>query len=119
MDKASRDVGVELSDMIAQLRLELGAAMGAGRDARLRFVAESLELELKVSVTREGKGNAGIKFWVVEAGVEGSAKRTREQTIRLKLSPRDVAGPDGAAEGKDGKPGRPALISRSERRRRG
>jgi len=52
MDKASRDVGVELSDMIAQLRLELGAAMGAGRDARLRFVAESLELELKVSVTR-------------------------------------------------------------------
>lgn len=113
MSDADGEVGVGLSEMIEQLRLELGAALGAGDGKGLRFIAESVELELNVSVAREGKGKAGIKFWVVDAGLEGGVKRAREQTIKLKLSPRDVSGPGGEAPGKDGKAGRAVLISES------
>lgn len=104
----SDGVGIELSSMISQLRLELGAAMGEGEGKHLRFIPESVELELKLSVTREGKGNAGIKFWVINAGAEAGAKAVREHTLKLKLSPRDIS---------DGTP-RPALISKDRETKR-
>ncbi len=95
MSGEGEEVGIELSSMISQLRLELAAAMGEGEGKVLRFVPESVELELKLSVTRAGKGNAGIKFWVIDAGAEASRERTREHTIKLKLVPYDVS--DGTA----------------------
>ncbi len=92
MSSEGEEVGIELSSMISQLRLELAAAMGEGEGKALRFVPESVELELKLSVTRVAKGNAGIKFWVVDAGGEASKERMREHTIKLKLLPRDASG---------------------------
>jgi hypothetical protein len=91
MSGEGEEVGIELSSMISQLRLELAAAMGEGEGKALRFVPESVELELKLSVSRAGKGNAGIKFWVVDAGGEVSRERMREHTIKLKLVPYDVS----------------------------
>lgn len=92
MSGEGEEVGIELSSMISQLRLELAAAMGEGDGKALRFVPESVELELKLSVKRAGKGNVGIKFWVVDAGAEASTERTREHTIKLKLLPRNASG---------------------------
>jgi hypothetical protein len=43
-----------------------------------------VELEFSVEVTREGSGEAGIKFWVVSMG--GRAGLSNAQTHRVSLS---------------------------------
>jgi hypothetical protein len=86
--------GLELAETIQQLREELGKAIHAGEGQPLRFKLDTIELELKLLVSREGKAKAGVKFWVVDAGVEGAAKREQMQTLKLKLTP-VVADPAG------------------------
>jgi Trypsin-co-occurring domain 2 len=81
------DSGLQLAETIQQLREELATAIHAGEGQPLKFKLDTVELELKLLVSREGKGKAGVKFWVVDAGVEGAAKREQVQTIKLKLTP--------------------------------
>ncbi|MFI6687697.1 trypco2 family protein [Streptomyces sp. NPDC050485] len=94
------DDAVELADMIAQLRHELGRAMAAGDGDALRFQAERLELELTVGVERSREPGAKVRFWVFDVGASARSANTVMQRITLVLRPVSGDAPD-----------RPALIS--------
>jgi Trypsin-co-occurring domain 2 len=80
---------ITLADMIETLRQELEAAQMKGMQRPVAFGVEKVELELKVVLSRKGKGGGGIKFWVVSA--EGTAEGSREtaHSFKLTLSPLD------------------------------
>ncbi|MCX3063559.1 trypco2 family protein [Streptomyces beihaiensis] len=97
------DDGVELADMIAQLRGELSRAMAEGEGNGLRFRAEKVELELTVGVERSREPGAKVRFWVFDVGATARTATTATQRLTLTLQPVDGATPD-----------RPAVISGDE-----
>ncbi|WP_372348128.1 trypco2 family protein [Streptomyces sp. KL116D] len=97
------DDAVELADMIAQLRRELGRAMTEGADADLRFRAERVELELTVGVERTREPGVKVRFWVFDATAAARRSATTTQRLTLTLQPVTADAPDA-----------PALISGAE-----
>ncbi|MER5946780.1 trypco2 family protein [Streptomyces sp. NPDC001904] len=91
------DDAVELADMIAQLRSELGRAMAAGSGEALRFQAEKLELELTVGVERSREPGAKVRFWVFDVGASARHAQTAQQRITLTLQPVMSEAPDTPA----------------------
>ena len=84
----AEDDRVLLSDMIEDLREELQAAAlrGAGQD--LVFEIEKAELEAKVVVSKTGKADAKVQFWVVSTGGGYEQKGEDTHTVRLTLLPK-------------------------------
>jgi hypothetical protein len=80
--------GVELAQMISQLRQDLISAMQAGEDKELLFELGPVELELTVAVSKEGGPNAKVRFWVIEVGADGKVASQSTQRIKLTLDPR-------------------------------
>ena len=66
---------IELRQVIDQLREEL------------RFAVESVDVELRVGVSKGGTAGAKAKFWVLDLAGEAKYSADRSQTIRLKLKP--------------------------------
>ncbi len=90
--------GIELAELVRQLRAELNKALAEGESERLRFELGPIELSLTVTVGREATPGAKIRFWVVEAGAEAKISRESVQEIKLLLTPRDMKAepvPDG------------------------
>ena len=85
---------VPLAEAIEGLRAELERAMTSGEGARLRFEASSVELTMHAAVTDTGGGRAGIKWCLLDFGVEGSHQSQTTQEIKLVLTPR-VQGEQG------------------------
>ncbi len=79
--------GVELSKMLASLRKELGAAQQEGDGKDIKFVINDIALELQLTVTKEDGGEAGIKFWVVNAEISDKVTSQSIQKIKLNLKP--------------------------------
>ena len=79
---------VLLSDMIEDLRKELqdAATKGAGQD--LVFEIEKAELEATVVVSKTGKADAKVQFWVVTAGGGYERKGEDTHTVKLTLLPK-------------------------------
>jgi len=92
--------GLELASVVRQLRAELNEAMDDSEGERLRFELGPVELSLMVTVGREAKPGAKIRFWVIEAGGDAKISREAVQEIKLVLTPLDMK----AALGPDGKP---------------
>lgn len=88
--------GIELASLIRQLRAELAQALATGEGERLRFELGPVELNVTVTVGREASPGARIRFWVVEAGTDAKISREAVQEIKLKLTPKDMADPDGS-----------------------
>jgi hypothetical protein len=100
------DGKIQLGAVLEQLRSELWEQVLTAGSQELQFEVESVELELKVGVTRGGDVSAKAKFWVLELGAGGNAKSEETQTVKLKLKPRVR----GAAKGSE------TLIGRDDRR---
>lgn len=79
--------GVPLAQAIAALRSELMTAWTDAQDKSLRFKVAAVEVTLEVAVTWTGKGAAGIKWWLLEAGGEVGREKAVTQTIKLTLDP--------------------------------
>lgn len=81
---------IALSEMIETLRheLEISQMKGAGRP--VAFGVDKVELEVKVVVSRKQKGEGGIKFWVLTAGVGAEGASESAHTFKLTLSPLDA-----------------------------
>ncbi len=75
--------GIELSQMIIDLRAALERAQDEGQGKAIQFLVNETELELNVTLTDQGE--AGIKFYVLTAGA--CASNEHSQKIRLKLQP--------------------------------
>ena len=80
-------VDVPLASAIKALRRELVTALHEGKDQDVRFALGPIELEFQVEVSREGGGDAGIKFWVVSLGAKGTRRSGTTHTVKLSLSP--------------------------------
>jgi hypothetical protein len=76
------DRSIGLSELIKQVKRELLSPDLEEDDVPLLSV-DQVELELQVSVRKEGK--AGIKIYVVEIG--GGGNRDDVQTVKVMLSP--------------------------------
>jgi hypothetical protein len=83
------DIG--LAEMIESLRSELQVSLEAGSKKGVQFDLEKVELELKVAVSRKGRAEAGIAFWVVKAGANVEGGRDAAHTFKLTLMPVDAA----------------------------
>lgn len=79
---------IGLAELVEQVKKELLSSVpGNSSDAPILFV-ESVELELKVTASREGNG--GVKIDVLSIGggeVKGTLKRENVHTVKVKLSP--------------------------------
>jgi hypothetical protein len=95
---------VTVADAIKQLRAQLEEAQREGEGRELRFVAQSVEVELAIVFKTETEGGAGVKAWFLD--VSGKAKSADETTHKVKLVLRPV--------GRDGKP---TLVSDKEHER--
>ena len=80
---------VQLADMIHMLRHELQRAQEKSHKEgeAILFETEKVELELKVALTRTAKGDAGVKFWVVNAGGGLEQSGATTHTFKLTLKP--------------------------------
>jgi Trypsin-co-occurring domain 2 len=73
---------VSLKEVINKIKLELLTPDSAG-EAEPMFSVDSVSIELKVEVKKEGK--AGLQIHVLQAG--GSIATDTAQTIKVTLSP--------------------------------
>lgn len=78
---------VPLSAAIAALRDEMTRAWQESRGQRVRFRPSPVELTLQVAVTSGGRGNAGVKWWLIELGGEVSRESAVTQIVKLTLDP--------------------------------
>jgi hypothetical protein len=72
-----------LAAAIEAPRGELVVALEKGKDAEVRFALGPVELEFQVEVSREMGADAGIKFWVVALGGEGSRSSATTQSVQV------------------------------------
>ncbi len=86
--------GIEVADLIWQLRHELSRAMWAGEHTDLRFEAGPVELELSVVVERSTEPGMKAKLLVIDAGVSGRRATAATQRVKLTLHPRRADAPD-------------------------
>lgn len=82
---------VPLADFLSAFRSELRLA-AAERDADLQFEVGPVTVEFTVLTRREGEGRAGVKFWVVDAGVTGKIAGESTQKVTMQLTPLDSNG---------------------------
>jgi hypothetical protein len=79
----AEESSIGLAELIEQVKREL-LATSLDNETDVPFLSvDSIELELQVTVKREGK--TGIKIYILEAG--GSAGRDDVQTVKVTLSP--------------------------------
>lgn len=83
--------GVELAEFVDALRDQIRIAQ-RGADPALPIEVGPITLEFTLTTRQEGEGKAGIKFWVVDAGVSGKLGREATQKVTMQLVP---LAPDG------------------------
>lgn len=74
-----------LIEVLDALRADLLEASLRGDASDLHFPIASVQVTLNVSVTREGEGTAGIKFWVLGIGGKASVAREDAHTVTINL----------------------------------
>lgn len=94
MPKATNDAWVGLPEAIEALRTDLAEAWWDGRDHRVRFRIEPVELTVQVGVTKGRTGSAGIKWHILALGGDHRRETTAVQTLKLRLQPQ-LFGHDG------------------------
>jgi hypothetical protein len=101
--------GVGLDEALAALRADLTAAHARAADSGLQFPVVSVTVELQVAVTRSAEGRAGFRVPLLGAELGGSGGRESAwtQTLTLTLgSPVD-------------REGRPVKVARASDRDKG
>lgn len=78
---------IGLKETIAALRAELIDAMTAGANESIHFPAGPIQLEFHIGVTKDASAKAGVRFWVVELGAEGSYTQESIQKVVVTLEP--------------------------------
>ena len=82
---------IAFADFVGALREQLKLARGA-RDSDLPIEVGPVTVEFTLLTRQEGEGRAGIRFWVVDAGVSGKVGRESTQKVTMQLTPLDAAG---------------------------
>jgi Trypsin-co-occurring domain 2 len=77
---------IKVADAINKLRAELLDALQQGPQS-LQFAVNDIDLELALTVSREGEGSVGIKWLVVDVAVQGKISSEVTHRVTLKLQP--------------------------------
>lgn len=93
-----------MAQFVAALREQIRSAQ-ADADPNLQFELGPISVEFTLLSRREGEGKAGVRFWVVGAGVSGRLANESTQKVTMQLTPR---GPGGVPPAliRDVEPGR-------------
>lgn len=83
--------GIPLADFVVSLRDEIKKSQ-ASADPTVPIEIQSISVEFTVLSSREGTGNAGVKFWVVDAGVSGKLTSESTQKVTMELTPLGAGG---------------------------
>jgi hypothetical protein len=83
--------GVPLADFVGALRSELLAAQAEAAPG-LPLEVGPVTVEFTVMTRTEGEGRAGVRFWVVDAGVGGGRATESTQKVTMQLTPLDPTG---------------------------
>jgi len=83
---------VELSELIRELRAELGAAVDSAPDEGLRFELGPVEIEVSVAVDRRAGANGKVRFWVLDLGSDASVAQNSVQRVKVTLVPQVADG---------------------------
>ena len=84
-------VGVPLADFVGALREEIKLARESA-DSEVPIEVGPVTVEFTLLARREGEGKAGVRFWVVDAGVGGKVANESTQKVTMQLAP---LGPGG------------------------
>jgi hypothetical protein len=74
-----------LAETVKALRAELEEAVAQASGEEIRFVLGPVQIELHVCVRREATASGKARFWVLEAGAEGTYARETIQQVTLTL----------------------------------
>ena len=92
-DGKDSDVPIQLADAIKQLREELREAVVEGQDQELRFIVQTIDLELAVSFDVEAKAGGGFKLLsFLDIAAEGKSKYDSQHKVKLSLVATDKDG---------------------------
>ena len=78
--------GIGLGETLQLLRDEIVNSMTAAAGQPVRFRIDSVDVELKFTVTNTVGADGGVKFWVVTAQGKASRESSAEHTVTLHLS---------------------------------
>jgi|JI10StandDraft_1071094.scaffolds.fasta_scaffold703215_2 hypothetical protein len=102
-DPKEPDNAIGIQVVVEQLREELATLVRSrNKQSGIYFELGEIEVELQVGVTVDTTAGGKAKFWVLELGADAKYSKNRTQRIRLKLSPKTGAAPEGAQAGGDG-----------------
>ena len=76
---------IGLAEAIRALRAELAEAVSGAEGKDVRFRVGQVDLEFQVAIADQVEGNAGVKFWVVNAGVKSSDTNSTTHTVKVQL----------------------------------
>lgn len=79
--------GIELSDLLRTVRLQISDAMQEADGRSIQFELEKVELELKVEVAKKGEACTGINIWVVSLGAKGEYTSSTSHTFKFTMKP--------------------------------
>ncbi|MEU3649765.1 trypco2 family protein [Lentzea sp. NPDC034063] len=83
---------IGLAEAIQALRAELAESIAGSADQDIKFKLGTVDLEFQVAVSDKVEGTAGIKFWVVNAGVKASGSNSATHTVKIQLQPSKADG---------------------------
>lgn len=86
-DYKDKIAGIELSELLRTVRLQISDAMQEADGRSLQFELEKVELELTVEVEKKGEGSAGINIWVVSIGAKGEYTSSTSHTFKFTMKP--------------------------------
>jgi Trypsin-co-occurring domain 2 len=84
--------GIGLGETLQLLRDELISSMAVSAAAPVRFRIDSIDVELRFTVTKTAGLNGGVQFWVVTAGGKTSTESSAEHSVTLHLSALTASG---------------------------
>jgi hypothetical protein len=90
-----QEASTDLAEAVEAVRAELLRAKELGSGSSMEFEVGPVEMQFTVVLTREGKANAGVKVWVIEAGASGTLTGQRTHQVKITLHPKR---PDGRPE---------------------
>ncbi|MEE1765328.1 trypco2 family protein [Streptomyces sp. SP18BB07] len=102
---------IELADAVAVVRDELLRAAARGADQDIVFKVGPVELEFAVELRADARAKAGFKAWVVAAGVETEAARSRTHRVAVSLTPQRPGGGDLLVQGRPDRRSGPGDVS--------
>jgi hypothetical protein len=86
-DVVDEPLGLGVASALEGLRSELEEAWASSSGKRVRFRVSDVTLTVQTVARREGGASGKVRWYLIEAGVDGRVARESTQTLVLTLTP--------------------------------